>query len=615
MGYVNQNLLKPLPPHGLISPADHKTVQVEITNRCFMQCSNCTRFCAHQSNPFDMDVHTFDLAVSSLRDHPGMVGIMGGEPTLHPDFRRLMGVYRATIDPGRKYELLRTPVADLAAYRDRHCASLNHRRGLWSATGPKFLEYLELISETFGYWCLNDHSHQGRHQALLVARRDLGVPDDVWYRLRDRCWLQRSWSSSITPAGCYFCEVAAAIDWTLFGGRHGWPIEPDWWKRNPADFGRQLELCEFCAAPLNVPDRLPADAKDDVSPTTARLLTLAGSPRAAERCVLVEPQKDVGQSRFNVEAYMQQEDGQVDNTVRIGACNRWVKPREIVGLVVCVDFSDWLPDVLRQNRPHFDRYCVVTASHDKATQQIAAAAGVDLVVSDVCYDDQAAFNKGKLMNVGLEYLRPRDWVLFHDADVLLAPHWGEWIRSHILNPGCLYHAQRLHAMTQVQWEFAVRDWSTIGTLGIREPTADRYPFGFHQLWHVHAQAIRERRPIVSEAFPTAATVDYHFYRLWPEHKRVLLPLHDLLSIVHRWHGPFTARWHNRGIPPGGWEWIGQVCPIGPLWFLHGKQPRFPADLRLIDLDTEQSDVSTFCNFDELRKTIGRRIVDIYRRPA
>lgn len=612
MDYVNQNVFKPLPQAGLISPADHKVVQIEITNRCFMGCSNCTRLVAHQAKPFEMDRPTFDAAVRSVADHPGMIGIMGGEPTLHSDFEYLVRHYAATIDPGRKYRLLREPVADLATYRNRHCGSLHHKRGLWSATGPRFLQHLELISETFGYWCLNDHSHAGKHQALLVARNDLGIGQQRWEYLRDRCWLQRTWSSSITPAGAYFCEVAAAIDWTLFGGRLGWPIKPGWWKRKPADFGEQLSLCEYCAAPLEMPARLPAEEKDDVSPTVARLLLAAGSPRVAKRAVFVEPAGEIQPSRFGCEAYMRQDDGRVANEARVGPDNPWVKPREIVGLVVCVDFSEWLPEVLEANKRHFDRYAVVTTPADTRTQEIAAAAGVDVVLSERCYDGDDAFNKGKMLNDGLQYLQPSDWVLLHDADVLLAPYWGEWIRSHVLNPGCLYHAQRLHAMRPEQWTAACKDWSMIRYLRIREPAADRLPFGFHQLWNVRAAAIRGRQPLVSEAFPTAAAVDYHWYRLWPADKRVMLPP-DQLSIVHRWHGPFSARWHNRGIPPGGWEWIGQVCPLGPLWFLAGKQPRYPAELRLIDLDTEQSEIVTLPTDAALRSHIGRRVVDVYAR--
>jgi hypothetical protein len=201
-----------------------------------------------------------------------------------------------------------------------------------------------------------------------------------------------------------------------------------------------------------------------------------------------------------------------------------------------------------------------------------------------------------MLNAGLEHLQPRDWVLFHDADVLLSPQWGEWIRSRVLNPGVLYWARRVHALDEVQWKDAMRDWSTSTRLRVRDPAADLMPFGFHQLWNVRAASIAGRRPIVSDVFPTAATVDYHFLRLWPEDKRARLP--DEMSIVHHWHGPFASRWHN---------------PRGLLWFMDGKEPRWPATVKLIDLDAELAEVVTLETRRQLDKTIGRRVVDVYAR--
>ena len=66
----------------------------------------------------------------------------------------------------------------------------------------------------------------------MATRKELGIPDEKWIKLRDKCWIQNLWSASITPKGAFFCEVAAAMDMTL-NGPGGWPIEPGWWKRKP----------------------------------------------------------------------------------------------------------------------------------------------------------------------------------------------------------------------------------------------------------------------------------------------------------------------------------------------------------------------------------------------
>ncbi len=65
---------------------DMDVIQIEITNACVHQCANCTRLVGHAKKPFFMEMDFFKNAVDSLVDYPKMVGIMGGEPLLHPQF-------------------------------------------------------------------------------------------------------------------------------------------------------------------------------------------------------------------------------------------------------------------------------------------------------------------------------------------------------------------------------------------------------------------------------------------------------------------------------------------------------------------------------------------------
>ncbi|PWT29253.1 radical SAM protein [Butyrivibrio fibrisolvens] len=65
-------------------------VLIDITNACTERCSNCTRFCGNHKKPFFMDFETFKRAVDSMEGFPGLVALIGGEPTLHPEFERFM---------------------------------------------------------------------------------------------------------------------------------------------------------------------------------------------------------------------------------------------------------------------------------------------------------------------------------------------------------------------------------------------------------------------------------------------------------------------------------------------------------------------------------------------
>ncbi len=244
------------------SPADMEIVQIDITNACTHNCSNCTRFCGLHPKPFFMDAATFRRAVDSMAGFRGVVGIMGGEPTLHPDFAEFMEYYREKVPDTRPCVKERFPMSNFQDQVDRVKYRRGRHRGLWSSLGPGYYRHFELIQDVFHYQVLNDHRHVDLHQALLLPRRELGIPDEQWYPMRDRCWIQNLWSASITPKGAFFCEIAAALD-MLLDGPGGWPIEPGWWRRKPEEFGDQLRWCELCSAALNVPS-LPATEQTEI---------------------------------------------------------------------------------------------------------------------------------------------------------------------------------------------------------------------------------------------------------------------------------------------------------------------------------------------------------------
>ena len=213
-----------------------------------------------------MSMDQFKNAVDSLQEYPGIVGVMGGEPTLNPSFVEMSRYLYKMRPGGRKKEKFLAPVRDFnVAYRRCWSDLRDAKRGLWSTFGAGYYENLELISDIFHHQCLNDHKNAGLHQALLIPRKELGIEDAEWHHLRDNCWIQNEWSASITPKGAFFCEIAAALD-MLFDGPGGWPVEPGWWKRTPAEFGDQLHWCEMCSAALAAPKIAGNEETDIVSP-------------------------------------------------------------------------------------------------------------------------------------------------------------------------------------------------------------------------------------------------------------------------------------------------------------------------------------------------------------
>ena len=173
-----------------------------------------------------------------------------------------MEYYRAHVPEPRPRTFCRLPLPDFGDWVARSISQRGRHRGIWSSLGSGYYRHYEQIQDIFPYQVLNDHCHVNQHQALLISRRELGIPDEKWLPMRDRCWIQNLWSAAITPKGAFFCEIAASLD-MLLEGPGGWPVEPGWWRRKPEDFADQLHWCELCSAALNVPT-LPASAQTDM---------------------------------------------------------------------------------------------------------------------------------------------------------------------------------------------------------------------------------------------------------------------------------------------------------------------------------------------------------------
>ncbi len=199
-----------------------------------------------------MSLDQIEQAIDSLKGFPEVIGIMGGEPLLHPEFDKVCS-------------LVRKKVPYLQA-------------GLWTSLPEGKEHYREEIVNTFGNIFINDHSRNDiLHQPVLVAARDaIKNSRDMWYFI-DKCWVQMAWSASINPKGAFFCEVAAAFA-MVFGTTTAWKVEPGWWTRNPIDFHAQmLEFCPGCGCAMPLLKRYSNEIVDDIS--ESNLARLSNSPK------------------------------------------------------------------------------------------------------------------------------------------------------------------------------------------------------------------------------------------------------------------------------------------------------------------------------------------------
>ena len=343
------------------SPADMIIIQIDITNACTHECSNCTRFCGHHVKPFFMNFDTFKKAVDSLADFPNTVGMIGGEPTLHPEFERMVDYLKST----RLKESVKTarePIANMQGYITRYFGGeyTGINTGLWSSLTSSYYKHFESINDSFTRQLLNDHNNACMHQALLMSRKELGIPDEEWIKKRDACWVQNTWSATITPKGAFFCEVAGAFD-MLFDGPGGWPVEPGWWRRKPEDFGEQLKWCEICGGCLDVPKRLSSEECDDVTPGLFERLKAKGSPKALQgRCVVHDP---MNYDKFKDPTFTGSNDYMAaGGNIRTTSENRNLYPRSVL---ICPHFADWREKMKKSAPPDW-----VAVADGKDTEEL-----------------------------------------------------------------------------------------------------------------------------------------------------------------------------------------------------------------------------------------------------
>jgi hypothetical protein len=285
-------------------------------------------------------------------------------------------------------------------------------------------------------------------------------------------------------------------------------------------------------------------------------------------------------------------ESKADNASRIAATNRSLYPRRLDAIVACVGYGNYLAEAIDHNRGLVDSLTVVTTSKDKRTQRAAKnTRGVRLVICDDHRNGGDSFNKGNLLNAAVLDRKPKDWVLFFDADIILPHGLREWFKDRVLNPGMLYFTSRYHSNSEKQTRRLLACPELIQELQIRSPGADRFPWGYFQLWNVNAQSIRDCMPDpVGRMWPTAGSVDNHFMRQWPKEKRIRIDLGSdrSLSCVHIWHGDWTAGWHG-GINVGKdkWWFHGQTDHPhrGMYYFGEGNPPSPNRWIKLARTDT------------------------------
>jgi hypothetical protein len=226
-------------------------IQIHITRACNLSCTHCTQGSNFGGRPVMMSLENFEIAVKSLRDYPGVVGVFGGNPTMHPKFPEMCEILSKYIGPEHRGlwsnnlmghgALCRATFNPSVSNLNVHCdmAALEEMKRDWPECNP--------IGR-----------YDSGHSPVYVSMNDI---KELTYQdkvdLINNCDINQLWSSIIcqTPHGlrAFFCEIAGAQAMLMQDGYHdtGLPISDNWWKLPITAFEDQIRShCFNCGVPL-----------------------------------------------------------------------------------------------------------------------------------------------------------------------------------------------------------------------------------------------------------------------------------------------------------------------------------------------------------------------------
>lgn len=228
--------------------------QIWVTRSCDKACFGCTQASNLAGAPPPMTPEQFEIAVNSLWDYHGVVGVFGGNPAISKHFEAICEVFqRSPIPKERRGLWCNHPLGKGRIMRETFNPNVSNLNvHLDKAAFDAFKrEWPE--SKPFG---LHEDS---RHSPVHGSMIDLSVPESERWERISRCDINQQWSPMIGvfrgELRGWFCEVAGAQA-MLFQTQPdypdtGLPLSPDWWKRPMADFAGQVrQHCHNCLVPM-----------------------------------------------------------------------------------------------------------------------------------------------------------------------------------------------------------------------------------------------------------------------------------------------------------------------------------------------------------------------------
>lgn len=184
-------------------------IEIDLTYLCNLRCNNCNRSSAQAPESLHLELEQLRQFVADSLEQKRKwkrIRLLGGEPTLHPQFEEVFGI----LDPLRSL----SPAMKIEVVSNGY--------------GKKVRRKLEALPKHI--WVENS-SKQGNIQPHFGPFNL--APQDAWWHIlvdyRHGCSIPQECGMGLTPTGYYPCAVAGGIDRVTRqgGGRERLPTQDD----------------------------------------------------------------------------------------------------------------------------------------------------------------------------------------------------------------------------------------------------------------------------------------------------------------------------------------------------------------------------------------------------
>ncbi len=209
------------------------------------------------------------------------------------------------------------------------------------------------------------------------------------------------------------------------------------------------------------------------------------------------------------------------------------KNKKIDVVIVSVNYNDYLAISLRENVKIFNNITIVTSTQDILCQKICEKFSVNCVVTDVMYEDEATFNKGKAINEGIRSIKNPDFILLIDADIIVKNP----INLDSLKDDTLYTSSRYIVKSYSLLEDYLNSKSSVEDVATHESDKG---IGFFQMFNINHNSI-DKNQVYPEFSNDASWDDLLFRDKFPKRETVQNTILHLGDSSINWKGRKTSR--------------------------------------------------------------------------